>query len=119
MDEKKIAWITLSLQFGRITIGRSALEALGMPESVLLLVSPEQPSLVLTDNPCQDPRGVKVRFDTKGSMRIRSLSLCRAIASLIPGPLPESAIRLSGTVTEQGIRFPLTLPSEGKGGISS
>lgn len=116
MDEKKTVRLSIMPARGRISIGQSALEALGMPESVLLLVSPEESALFLTVNTNRDPRGVKVKQDTKGTMRINSLALCRAILSLLPSE-PNTTIRLRGVVTEQGIRFPLAVPSEGKGGI--
>ena len=116
MDEKKTVRLSIMPARGRISIGQSALEALGMPESVLLLVSPEESALFLTVNADRDPRGVKVKQDTKGTMRINSMALCRAILSLLPSA-PKTTIRLRGVVTEQGIRFPLAVPSEGKGGI--
>ena len=117
MDEKKTVRLSIMPARGRISIGQSALEALGMPESVLLLVSPEESALFLTVNADRDPRGVKVKQDTKGTMRINSMALCRAILSLLPSPAPKTTIRLRGVVTEHGIRFPLAVPSEGKGGI--
>lgn len=117
MDEKKEAKLTIMLKTGRISIRHTTLKALGDPDSVLLLINPEESALILTANPNQDPRGVKVKKDSRGSMRIWSQALCKAIVSLMPVPEPQATVILNGEVTLQGIRFPLFLRSEGRGGF--
>ena len=115
MNKRNGLHLTLNPNIGRISIGQNALKALGMPESVLLLVSPEEAAVFLTENGEQDPRGMKVKQDSKGTMRVYSQALCKAILSLLPGWDGQMAICLKGTRTEEGIQFPLAVPA--KGGI--
>ena len=100
--------LSINMKYSSITIGTETLHALGDPESILILVNPEESTLAVTPNQNQDPRGHKVKTDRKGMMRLYSKHLCGAIAPYVPGLAEQSgAVTLVGTSQEDAVLFRL------------
>lgn len=118
MDEKDLR-ITLLLKSNRITVRKNCLATLGDPESVLLLISPEEQALLLSANPNADPRGVKVHRDKKGFTRIVSKPLCDAIVAMARIPDRDATVTLFGQRVERGILFSLGTSSRAEGRIAT
>ena len=117
-----IARLTISERYHSVSIGKDTLRLLDNPDSVLLLVNPEEGTLAVRKNDHEDPRGHKVKTDGKGMFRLYSKSLCTAMAPYLKEPEGErKAVTLHGTLKEDAVLFFLNgeEPSEYTGRIPS
>ena len=117
-----IARLTISERYNSVSIGRDTLRLLENPDSVLLLVNPEEGTLAVTKNANEDPRGHKVKQDSKGMFRLYSKSLCAAMSPYLKEPEGErKAVTLHGTLREDAVLFFLNgeEPSNQTGRIST
>jgi hypothetical protein len=106
--------ILIDLKKNRITITRKTLQAIGSPEYILLLVSPEERTLVISPGDSSDKRAhrvppLKAEAIRKREVELYSKPLMKSILSISSGWQDSLSYKIHGDIIngENILRFPI------------